>query len=295
MSKLFRLKSWYSIEQAAQRLSGTLQEPVSVQDVYHLCYEGRLKLSWQVPYRAAREVAPVTKLINWYGASDDDPTKTLWPLGNPETYEKIAWTWYFEPQRLHVETLDGIYRLDLEFDGGVKSWLLSLATGNPDYHKLVSFEGFFVWCSEGRLWKIVERFPLDLKSKERLPYFHPDNYYPSDELPNESELVILRTDLEAFELSLIEPLTQIGMPNKAATGMQDVHESERESLLKMVLGMAIAAYNYKPDASRNAATGEKKGSIYLDLDNAGLGMDADTIRKFIKEAEGRFKNILPKS
>ena len=65
-------------------------------------------------------------------------------------------------------------------------------------------------------------------------------------------------------------------------------ESERISLLKMVYGMAIDAYGYRPGKNRNTATGENKGSIFNALDRLGLKTDADTIRNFIKEAAARF-------
>jgi len=71
-------------------------------------------------------------------------------------------------------------------------------------------------------------------------------------------------------------------------------DSERHSLLKLVLGMAMDAYKYKPGNARNTATGENKGSIAVALQQIqGLEMDADTIRKYVKEAEDRFKEALP--
>ena len=70
-----------------------------------------------------------------------------------------------------------------------------------------------------------------------------------------------------------------------------LHGSERDSLLKMVLGMAIAAYDYNPGTT-NRATGENKGSIFADLRQCGLTLDADTVRKFLREAETRFKPLI---
>ena len=67
-----------------------------------------------------------------------------------------------------------------------------------------------------------------------------------------------------------------------------------DSLLKLVLGMAIDAYRYNPNAKRNTATGENKGSIHYALKSIGLDVDADTIRKYIKLAEDRFKDGLSK-
>jgi hypothetical protein len=72
-----------------------------------------------------------------------------------------------------------------------------------------------------------------------------------------------------------------------------LRQSERDSLLKMVLGMAMAAYGYKPGAPRNTVTGDKRRSISAGLQQLGLTLDADTVRKFIKEAEARFKDIIP--
>jgi hypothetical protein len=55
---------------------------------------------------------------------------------------------------------------------------------------------------------------------------------------------------------------------------------ERESLLKLIIGMAIAGYKYDPKISRNMATAE----IASDLENLGIGLDVDTVRKWLKEA-----------
>lgn len=61
---------------------------------------------------------------------------------------------------------------------------------------------------------------------------------------------------------------------------------ERESLVKLVIGMAIGGYAYNPKASRNPATSE----IASDLHKFGLSLDDDTIRKYL--AEG--KDLLPR-
>ena len=65
---------------------------------------------------------------------------------------------------------------------------------------------------------------------------------------------------------------------------QSAREMERDSLLKMILGMAIAKYGYVPGANRNTATGENRGSITSDLQIQGLNLDRDTIRRHLKKA-----------
>lgn len=55
---------------------------------------------------------------------------------------------------------------------------------------------------------------------------------------------------------------------------------ERDSLLKMIIGMAVEQYGYDPRASRNDATAQIAG----DLAELGISLDQDTVRKYLKEA-----------
>lgn len=66
----------------------------------------------------------------------------------------------------------------------------------------------------------------------------------------------------------------------------DITESERESLLKIIFGMALDKYGYTPGA-RNRATGENTPSIHAALQRHGLSVDSDTIRKYLQEAAER--------
>jgi hypothetical protein len=55
---------------------------------------------------------------------------------------------------------------------------------------------------------------------------------------------------------------------------------ERDSLLKMVIGMAVKGYAYKPNANRNDAVSEIAG----DLEKLGISLDPDTVRRYLNEA-----------
>lgn len=70
-----------------------------------------------------------------------------------------------------------------------------------------------------------------------------------------------------------------------------LNKSERESLLKMVLGMAVAKYGFDPRRSENDATGKNKESIWDDLDSLGIAVDSKTVRKHLKEAVRRFPKL----
>lgn len=60
---------------------------------------------------------------------------------------------------------------------------------------------------------------------------------------------------------------------------------ERDTLLKLIIGLAIEGYRYAPRASRNEAIGE----ISRDLQKLGIALDQGTIRKWLQEAS----QILP--
>lgn len=55
---------------------------------------------------------------------------------------------------------------------------------------------------------------------------------------------------------------------------------ERDTVLKLIIGMAVKGYAYAPGKSRNSATAE----IASDLAELGIGLDPDTVRKWLQEA-----------
>ena len=67
---------------------------------------------------------------------------------------------------------------------------------------------------------------------------------------------------------------------------KQMNTRSRESLLKMVIGMAVGGYAYNPELRRSPTTKE----ISDDLLKLGLSLDEDTIRSYLKEA----KQILPR-
>jgi len=70
--------------------------------------------------------------------------------------------------------------------------------------------------------------------------------------------------------------------------------NEKSTMLKLILGMAIASYHYNPASSRNSATGNNKGSIKHDLSRFGLTVDEETIRKYLEEASDKYQHVLMK-
>lgn len=63
-------------------------------------------------------------------------------------------------------------------------------------------------------------------------------------------------------------------PNASGLGLR-----ERESLLKLVIGMAVRGYKFDPRQKRNDATSD----IFSDLDHLDIRLDRDTILKWLRE------------
>jgi hypothetical protein len=78
------------------------------------------------------------------------------------------------------------------------------------------------------------------------------------------------------------------MTKAESTPKPELSTRERDTLLKLVIGMAIAGYSHDPEASRNDAPGEIAG----DLANLGIEVTDDTVRKWLKEAAA---TVLPKA
>ncbi len=96
-----------------------------------------------------------------------------------------------------------------------------------------------------------------------------------------------RSKVESLQQSL-EQLTDAAQRTPApvqAPAEKSLGARERESLLKLVIGMAVRGYRYDPKASRSDAVSEIAG----DLDEVGVRLDPDTVRKYLHEA----RDLLP--
>lgn len=92
------------------------------------------------------------------------------------------------------------------------------------------------------------------------------------------------TALEASQRDLQEEIAALKHQDKENT----IHPKEKESMLKIIVGMAIKGYCYKPKASKNSAVKD----IVNDISACELSCDSDTVRKFLKEACALLPSIL---
>lgn len=245
MSKLYKLKEWFSLEDAAKRLSSGLGEPVGVDDVLQLVIEGHLPLSWFARHVPADRVARACCLYYLMAPifeKECEPKVYVGPImwdgdcayrahvGFKEgdvlkPYAGLKWESVHGKQV--VERLDGVYRLELAECGALKDWVHSLLTNTGG--ELITLDGYFVSDAEGTMWRILEHSPggrytaPDGTVKKLEPFYH-----PSGEFPDPAELVIQRTDIEAFE-------ARMAQGNQAAP--RDTGPRERQTLLNIIGGL----------------------------------------------------------
>lgn len=78
-----------------------------------------------------------------------------------------------------------------------------------------------------------------------------------------------------------EILKQIdALQNASPPAPKEPGTRERDSMLRIIIGMAVGGYGYDPTASKSAATKEIAGDVHA----RGLSIDEDTVRKYLMEA-----------
>lgn len=135
---------------------------------------------------------------------------------------------------------------------------------------------------------ISEIYPVEREKRNYGNYFHPlptdyiDDkplkyvYFDNEIKVNKNELVIYRDDIRKLLSKDTPKLDDSGPVSSRKESLK-----ANESLMKMVIAMAIDGYGYDP--------GEKKSPFPAELmlhvqNKTGLTIDVDTVRKWLKEA-----------
>jgi hypothetical protein len=263
MRKLFKLKNWYSLDDAAARLTLTLNEPITVQDIRQLMGDGHIAAYWNIQSKTAREVAPVTKIYS----ERDVFFRAMMEVGNiPATCKQIRIE-DFEPQQPYVEDIDGLFKIDAERSEAVTAWLKALALNKEPDH--TSPEGTLLVGNDGRMWQLMAPFSKNecaTSFEKKKPVDDPDNFYPEFYLPEPSDIVISKSEIEAFEAQWTEP----------AAEEKPLGTRERNSLLS-IIAVLCEAHGY--EVARAAKTAV---AIRESAELAGIDIGETTIEKHLK-------------
>ena len=84
----------------------------------------------------------------------------------------------------------------------------------------------------------------------------------------------LKSEVDALHDNIAQLVQQ------AKAKPKTLQSKERETLLKLIVGMALGGYGYDPLARKSATVKE----IFDDLALRGIALDQDTIRNKLKEA-----------
>lgn len=87
---------------------------------------------------------------------------------------------------------------------------------------------------------------------------------------------------------------QSGIDVSVQSEEKPLSETERATLLKILLCMAMDAYSYDPDDTNNKATGKNNGSIKVAMQKYGLDVDPKTLSKYLKESANRNPTARPR-
>tara|TARA_B100001059_G_C17816223_1_gene575435 strand:+ start:264 stop:1193 length:930 start_codon:yes stop_codon:yes gene_type:complete len=297
MSKLSKLKKYFSISGTAKYLSNALEEPVSVADIYELAIEGKLKISVRLIDRA---YAISTQLAEEDNRHSRGQIKL--PDGKCLTLNE------------QVQVIDGIWELAMigtELHSIKAHYQREISGPEP---RVNSLPGFYV-CRDGKIYKLVSSLPLRsrehvsevlsgelenlLKTKgltyqdlldndaasllecmndEELEEFMGLTFFLGRDDLAEHESSSEELPLKPYSYQLVITTSEIGRLLDSLDESQDKPESSRERNNKLVLiGALLEELNIDPNI-RGVTS-----AVQALLDLRGVSFSDDYIRETLKQ------------
>ncbi len=188
----------------------------------------------------------------------------------------------------NIDAIESMPVLDFSYDEKDFMWQNNLQEAMGD-------SGFFIYSTDGNFdYSLFTSYNYDgfvtgwLSSDLRKFFSKTSVKYPEKEIDEllkaEHWRIAIKANIEARQAEL-EQRQALTPPQTATAAPQDNEEKplstkERNTLLRLVIGVAIHAYGYNPSYRRNTAPGE----ISEALAELGMSIDPDTVRKYLKEA-----------
>ena len=264
MSKLFKLKEWVTVPDAAKNLSIVFGEDVTEADVLRLALDGHLKLSVNfVNHAVARSAkwiprAEYTELIELeraLGKISQTSGKPILKYG--ERVMPIEGVWDL--------AMIGAERLDVEHQ-------YQLMTGGAPV-TLVNIDGTFVTSYDGQIYQLLTHYDDNpycnseeqKKSRAKKSLYDPDNYFTAGGLPEDGVIVVRTTMLREFEQAIND---------KPASTEKPLTTTERNTLLTVIA--ALCDYSAIDPKARGAA--QQIANLTQEI---GAAITDDTIRNVL--------------
>lgn len=270
MSRLFTLKKWLSLSDAAKRLSTSFDEEVTEADVIQLALDGHLRLS-------LRLLASHVYALRWYKRleSEIEYEEVEYRLQERDSTGKSTFT--------RMEPVGGEVAYLPEFCGEKER--LQLGTFAIAYARdfpgrdivdlpVTSYSRVFLLQCLDELSRPSEPAQYDtgrlLIQEENGDLWQIESY--DDCLLEDIEIVLRTKVLRELEQSF-EPKPEVNQERPFST-------RERETLLTLVATMAKEGYKHDPSNKAKSAVSE----ILQDVQKNGLSISDQTIRDKLKEA-----------
>lgn len=320
-SKMFKLKEWLTVRDAARHLSIMFGEEVNEADVLHLALDGHLKLSVNLVKGTKAKIGRVVpreelvwEKIDLTGVSSED-LRAFYNVGFPEDHIVInkdvldalpGRTVLLGGKRAlklgeNVSCIVGLW--DLPMDGEEKRYvedayqqLTGVSFPVEGYHGCA--EGVFLERPDGEACELQDSFEglfEAIETKNQL-----DPYYPAGHLPEDS-ILLVRTSALTDLMERLEKENEKVVSCKS-TVKDDIGTKERGTWLKIIYLLAdkLADSNksayLKADGSFNVSKFEdvlknKAGDLLGtddNINNSGHGLSNDNLKRIFDEAKTLF-------
>lgn len=271
MSKLKTLKSWLTLDEAAEYLTEALKEHVAAKDLLQLAFEDQLQLAWFA------NNSPATDYLG-------DCYRVFNALLEPDYSQH------------KLDFLTGPFRVASGQNSFFKNWLHRMIMGVESHASEIS-SGFFVNDSDGSTKQIlgilrtgyrdingsvvVEDVPKDAPNNQPKKYIR---YYLAI---SEKDIVVITSDIQEFVERCTNPKT-----NNRQSDSSGVHSRERDTLLT-IIGALIERTLGKTPSGRKISEYKTQSAIIDDLlahfpDQPGLS------QRTLEEKFAEAKKRLPK-
>ena len=280
MSKLFRLKQWLTIDDAAKYLTSIFDEPVNDYDIFRFALDGHIKLSVNIINGAYAKKCKVVSVEN---------ARTV----KVDIEENGIFASLYKQKKIEIDKFDCI--LDLPFRDNeflqkedkiisIRGVYDLVMLGNErldiehEYQQLTSrievtlvcLEGAYLQSPEnGNIYELQDHFKDDVKSMK-----DENNYYPAGSLPNDVALVVRASAISEF-IEAVSTDKKIDKP---------LSDKERETLLVIIAALAKEA---KVDITKTSKAGELIASMTQQL---GSSIGATTIETHLKKIPQALEN-----
>lgn len=252
-SILLKLRDHFTIQEAADVLKSSLEEPIGFNDVLAMIEQGRLEL-WFYPLLDTCYLQRVSLFCPLRKGLYDD---CFWVDADEEIVRRSG--------RFRVSFFTGLCSEAVsEFD----------AETNDDLHVMtgivflsdwdrVTGAGLVVDDGNGSLCRVLYGC-VDGTDEAFEPYTPPIDG-EMFRIPASQLLALMESALHQDEKQ---------------TSLNDIHPRERNTMCRIIIGLAIDGHGYDPADKRSTVARE----VSQKLDELGIPVSDDTVRKYLKEA-----------